>query len=124
MARMSKKDRLVAAVEELRLFALAYPESTEDFPWGHRAIKVRGKIFVTLVFDDDALRTSMKLRASNLDALLLPFTEPTHYGMGKHGWVTAQFAPGEVPPVELIKAWMDESYRLIAPKTLVKRLPD
>ena len=29
----------------LRRAALAYPEATEDLPWGHPAFKVRGKAF-------------------------------------------------------------------------------
>ncbi len=32
----------------LRKFALAFPEATEDMPWGHHAIKVKGKSFVFL----------------------------------------------------------------------------
>jgi hypothetical protein len=44
------------------------------------------------------------------------------YGLGRSGWVTAQFGPGEAPPVELFKEWLDESYRAVAPKRLVKQL--
>jgi hypothetical protein len=36
----------------LRDYALGFPEATEDFPWGERAIKVKGKVFLA-----DALRT-------------------------------------------------------------------
>ena len=103
----------------LRGHALTYPEATEDFPWGHTAFKVRGKIFVTLVADGDGLRVSLKLPHSNTVALDRSFTEPTHYGMGKHGWVTSTFAPDEEPPLELLRAWIDESYRAIAPVKLV-----
>ena len=35
--------------------------------------------------------------------------------------VTATFAPGEKPPVDLLCEWIDESYRTIAPKKLVKQ---
>lgn len=56
-------------------------------------------------------------------ALMLPFAEPTGYGLGKSGWVTATFNAGEkAPPVALLKQWLDESYRAIAPKKLVKAL--
>ena len=54
----------------------------------------------------------------------MPFTEPAHYGMGKHGWVTARFAPKAKAPVAVLKAWIEESYRLIAPKGLAKELDD
>ena len=30
----------------LRDHALSYPETYEEFPWGERAIKVKGKVFV------------------------------------------------------------------------------
>jgi len=44
------------------------------------------------------------------------------YGLGRAGWVTATFETGEPVPVELMIAWIDESYRAIAPKKLVKEL--
>jgi hypothetical protein len=53
---------------------------------------------------------------------MLPFTTPTGYGLGKSGWVTATPADGEAPPIELFKAWIDESYRAQAPKGLVAQL--
>ena len=37
--------------------------------------------------------------------------------------MSAAFAPGQRPPVDLLCDWIDESYRAIAPKTLVKQLP-
>ena len=107
----------------LREYALALPESHEEFPWGHTAIKVRGKIFLFLGGGSDGgLSLSVKLKDSNTAALDQPFATPTHYGMGKHGWVSAQFAPGENPPIELLQSWIDESYRAIAPKKLVASL--
>jgi hypothetical protein len=44
------------------------------------------------------------------------------YGLGKSGWVSAKFADGDKPPVDMLKAWIDESYRAQAPKKLVKTL--
>lgn len=113
------------AWKALREFALAYPETHEDHPWGHSAIKVRGKkVFVFLSGEDEeVVSVTAKLPASADMALILPFAEPTGYGMGRHGWVTARFEPGEDLPVELLCEWIDESYRAIAPKKLVGRLP-
>jgi predicted DNA-binding protein (MmcQ/YjbR family) len=110
----------------LRDFAMNYPEAHEDFPWGHRALKVRGKAFAFLGNASQGqteMSVSLKLFASHESALLLPFVEPTGYGMGKSGWVTARFPPGEEPPLPLLLSWLDESYRLIAPKRLVALLP-
>ena len=45
---MAARDPLTHAESALRRAALAYPETTEDFPWGHRALKVKGKVFLFL----------------------------------------------------------------------------
>jgi hypothetical protein len=97
--------------------ALAYPEATEDFPWGERAFKVRGKAFVFLSVSD-GLSFSMKLPVTGFQALALPIAEPTHYGLGKHGWVT--FRPKRLSRdlKAQFKAWMHESYVAVAPKAL------
>ena len=52
---------LSRAVQQLRKFALGHPEAREDFPWGERTIKVRGKIFVFLSQDGDKLYLTVKL---------------------------------------------------------------
>jgi hypothetical protein len=53
---------------------------------------------------------------------MLPFASPTGYGLGKSGWVSAEFSDGQTPPKELLKEWIDESYRAQAPKKLVATL--
>ncbi len=106
----------------LREAALAYPESHEDFPWGERALKVKGKVFLFLYCDAEKLSMSMKLPESRHAALMMPFAKPTGYGLGKAGWVTSVFGEKELPPIEILRAWLDESYRAVAPVTLVKRL--
>jgi predicted DNA-binding protein (MmcQ/YjbR family) len=107
---------------ELRDYALEFPEVTEDSPWGHRAMKVKGKVFVFLGGEKNTkeLSLSVKLPQSRDMAADLPFAEPTGYGMGKHGWVTARFTKVADVPMDLMRAWIDESYRAIAPKKLVK----
>ena len=79
---------LTGFAAELREFALSLPETTEDFPWGERAFKVKTKAFVFLSMHDGELSFSVKLPKTGNQALALPFAEPTHYGLGKHGWVT------------------------------------
>lgn len=108
----------------LRKLALSYPETHEDHPWGHCAFKVRNKkIFLFLNgADDPGLSLSVKLPASSVPALSLPFAEPTGYGLGKHGWVTARFEAGEAVPVAMLAEWVDESFRAVAPKTIVRSL--
>ena len=55
-------------------------------------------------------------------ALLAPFAQPTHYGLGKSGWVTASFGKGDHAPLDILKSWIEESYRAVAPKKLVAEL--
>jgi predicted DNA-binding protein (MmcQ/YjbR family) len=111
------------ADQELRRIALAYPGTSEHFPWGHRTIKVKDKAFVFMGVEDGGFFFTAKLPDSRHVALLLPFAAPTGYGLGKSGWVSANFAKGEEPPVEMLASWLDESYRAIAPKKLVAGLP-
>jgi predicted DNA-binding protein (MmcQ/YjbR family) len=107
----------------LREFALKYPGAREDFPWGERVVKVRDKVFVFLGRGDEEVGVTVKLPSSGLMALGLPFASPTGYGLGKSGWVTARFGPKDKPPLELLQEWIDESYRAVAPKELVRALP-
>jgi predicted DNA-binding protein (MmcQ/YjbR family) len=121
-AKKVTKTAMTRIETALRAQALAYPEVTEDFPWGHRALKVKGKAFLFLALDDDGLSFSVKLPASSASALALPFVEPTRYGLGQHGWVTARLAHGADAPLEMFQGWVEESYRAIAPKKLVLEL--
>ena len=106
----------------LRARALAFPEAAEDFPWGERAIKVRGKAFLFMRAEGDAVSFSVKLPHSAAEALELPYVEPTHYGLGKHGWVTASVDGGRAAPLPTFEAWLEESYRAVAPKRLAAAL--
>jgi len=102
----------------LRAHAMAKPEATEHFPWGERAIKVKGKVFLFMYTDATKLSLSTKLPASNGVALMLPFAKPTGYGLGKAGWVSASFDAGAQPPVDMLCDWIDESYQAVAPTKL------
>ncbi len=104
----------------LRDKAMELPEAVEEFPWGHSAIKVRKKTFLFLNRDEetDELSLSVKLPASRDFALIFDFAEPTGYGLGRSGWITARFRPGDEPDLELLERWIRESYRAVAPKKL------
>lgn len=119
---MSDADAVITPELELLRAALAYPETTEEFPWGERVVKVRGKIFLFLGVVEGRLRVTVKLPRSMLDALSVPGAAPTGYGLGKSGWVSLWFGEGQDPPMDRLMAWLDESYRAVAPKRLVKSL--
>ena len=125
-ARMPRKKNAAttdAALKTLRAFGLAYPGAHTKSPWpGHLDLAVNNKTFAYLSIEGEPFSISCKLPHSVASALLLPFTTPTAYGLGKSGWVTARFDKGETPPVALFKEWIDESYRAQAPKKLVAAL--
>lgn len=110
--------------EELRQHALRYPEVYEDFPWGERAIKVKAKVFVFMRAADGMVSLTVKLPRSRDMAADLPFAQPTGYGLGKHGWVTARIGSKEAKraTMAMLKAWIDESFRAVAPKSLLKKM--
>jgi predicted DNA-binding protein (MmcQ/YjbR family) len=107
---------------ELRAFGLTYPGAHTKSPWpGHLDLAVKDKTFAYLSAPGEPFKISCKLPQSCEEALTLPFTSPTPYGLGKSGWVTAELSEGAVP-VELFKAWSDDSYRAQAPKRRVASL--
>jgi hypothetical protein len=65
---------------------------------------------------------SVKLPRTGFQALALPFVKPTGYGLGRSGWVTVH-PPGKGREIrDQCLAWIDESYRAVAPKKLVASL--
>jgi len=122
-AKKTKKSSTDPILKELRAFGLAYPGAHTKSPWpGHMDLAVNDKTFAYLSIEGEPLGISCKLPQSSADALSLGFTTPTGYGLGKSGWVSAKFDAGEEIPVELLKEWIDESYRAQAPKRLVAQL--
>jgi len=116
----SKPKAEIARVEKaIEALALAYPSVTLDHPWGHSAFKVRGKVFLFLSADADGVSLSVKLPNSADAVLSFGFAEPTGYGLGKSGWVTARFQNSGDVPMELVRDWLDESFGAIAPKKLL-----
>ena len=112
-----------AILRELRAFGLTYPGAHSKAPWpGHDDLAVNDKTFAYLAADGEPFSISCKLKYTGEAALQLPFAEPTGYGLGKSGWVTFSPSEAEMPPVEQLKEWIDESYRAQAPKKLVKEL--
>jgi predicted DNA-binding protein (MmcQ/YjbR family) len=95
----------------------------EDFPWGHTALKVRGKTFAWLDETDGGLSLTVKLPVSRDFAEHFDFAAPAGYGLGRSGWIACRFAAGETPDLGLLERWILESYRAVAPKRLGALLP-
>jgi predicted DNA-binding protein (MmcQ/YjbR family) len=119
---MPKPKGLQQAEAALRDFALTFPGAVEEHPWGHIAIKVKGKMFLILGGPEDRLSVTAKLPSTGRFALLLPFATPTGYGLGKSGWVTGDFGVDDKVPVDRLCEWVEESYRAVAPKKFVAEL--
>jgi predicted DNA-binding protein (MmcQ/YjbR family) len=108
--------------DRIRAFALSLPQATEDFPWGESVAKVNGKVFVFLgAAAAGAPRMTVKLHESHGHALAIEGAERTGYGLGKSGWVTVPLRAGGVT-VDLLRDWVEESYRIVAPKRLLAEL--
>lgn len=111
---------------ELRDLGLSWPETHEDFPWGERALKVNKKVFCflgTSAQEDGSHRFffTVKLPESAAIATAQPWATPTGYGLGKSGWISARFDRPEDVPTALLRDWLDESYRTVAPKRALKK---
>jgi predicted DNA-binding protein (MmcQ/YjbR family) len=106
----------------LREYALGLPEAYEDHPWGEDVAKVRKKVFVFLgEADSREPGIGLKLVASHALALAQPGVSPMGYGLGDSGWVSIKL--GSDTPFEMLREWIDESYRAVAPRTLAAELP-
>jgi len=112
----------VAAIRARLLeFALSLPEAWEDQPWEEDTVaKVSKKIFV--FFGGPASeQMTVKLVESNAHALSIEGARPSAYGLGKSGWVTVPLAADGVDAA-LLREWIEESYRIVAPKRLLADL--
>ncbi|MCL6735729.1 MmcQ/YjbR family DNA-binding protein [Streptomyces neyagawaensis] len=112
--------------EKVREFALGMPGAAEEFPWGESVAKVNTKVFVFLGVDDGShpLGVTVKLKdeETRAHALTCPGAEPAGYGLGKAGWVRVPLEEPGAPSAELLCDWVEESYRVIAPKRLIAEL--
>jgi predicted DNA-binding protein (MmcQ/YjbR family) len=114
---------LVAAI---RAYAFGLPEAWEDHPWGESVAKVGKKVFVFMGGQepdpDHRARMTVKLPLSHDEALSMPFVTPAGYGLDRGHWVNVDAPPDA--PLDLLLAWVEESYRTVAPKRLVQQLDE
>lgn len=105
--------------EHLRGVAMSLPETSEGTSCVNRAFKVRKKNFLFLGEKPDSVRVMVKLSASLDQAVALADPRIT---VGSMGWVTIVFANDDVLDQDLLAGWVLESFRTLAPKTLVRTL--
>ncbi len=109
------------ALARLEAFALDLPGAFADMPWENDPVaKVGKKIFVFFGTANEP-GIGVKLPESADHALAVPGAEPMGYGLGRHGWVVVPLGRPAAPD-DLLTDWIEESYRAVAPKRLVKEL--
>jgi hypothetical protein len=93
-------------------------------PWLKCAGHISPDHFVWLSESEGALSLTVKLPVSRDFALVFDFAAPAGYGLGRSGWIACRFGAGETPDLDLLKRWLAESYRAVAPKKLAASLRD
>ena len=86
--------------QTIRSLALAYPETEEGSSCVNRAFKAGGKNFVFLGEKGDVIKMRLKLEDG--------------------GWTLLEFTPDDPPAEADLARWIDESFRLLAPKRVQK----
>jgi phosphoribosylglycinamide formyltransferase-1 len=121
------------AAEDARLvrlteICLALPEAAREIMGGHAGFKVRKKVFVYFLNDhhgDGIVSVACKVLPGDNAALTkaMPgrFYLPAY--IGPRGWVALRLDIGKVDWSEVGELVMT-SYRLVAPKTLTRTLPE
>ena len=105
----------------LRGRALQFPGVAEGDSCVKRAFKARTKGFLYLGETGDTYNVMLKV-GDSLDAVKRFCAErPDDRSVGETNWVTLHFGGDEAPP-EALDDWIEESYRLLAPKKLVNEL--
>lgn len=122
---MTRSAKANDPVQLLRSVALQYPEVHEGIACAgtaleKRTIKARNKAFVFLGATDAMLKVGTSLP----ELTELAAQEPNRYKVGTHGWATVTFGDVETLPLDRLTRWLDESYRLLAPRQLVALLPE
>lgn len=105
----------------LRAHALSLPETSEGSSCVNRAFKVRKKNFLFVGEKPDQLRVMLKLTHSLDHARGL---QDPRIDVGKTGWVTVRCPPDAPLATDLLQGWVDESFRALAPRTVLRQLPD
>jgi predicted DNA-binding protein (MmcQ/YjbR family) len=114
-----------AAEAALINYAMTFPGAWKDFPWDHTVVKVGKKVFVFFggeAAEPDTFSMTVKLPISAEMALTLPWVSKAGHGLWKAGWVNASEKTGADFDLDTRRGWIDQSYRAVAPKKLVKQL--
>lgn len=109
--------------QQLQAHAMTFPEVSESPSCVNRSFKARSKGFMFLGEKETGmLRLMVKLGSGVESAKTVAKGNPDGWSVKGPGWITGNFTDDEAPPLDVMTAWINESYRLLAPKTLVSEL--
>lgn len=104
-------------LRRLRAICLSLPDTKETLSWGSPHFRVGDKIFCGIGDEKGRLAIGFKLEMDHADAVI---QDPRFWRapfVGRYGWVSM----GVTPRMNWrqVKAFVEESYRLIAPRPKV-----
>ncbi len=110
----------ISLEDKLRKLALGFPDTREEIACKGTAVESAvyrtGKKSFLFAGKKDI---RLKLVESFAEAQKLAAKEPDHY-QASMGWVTIRRAQGD-PPMEMLKRWVTESYRVSVDKPKAKK---
>ena len=104
-------------IEDLRLYALSFPDAEETFPFGDNVIvfKVNNKMFLLLPLNAESLSFNVKCDPEYAIELREQYSSiQPGYHMNKKHWNTI-FVDGTLSSKQ-IKKFIEDSYNLVAKK--------
>jgi len=117
MARANGKNPPL--LKKLRKLCAELPETEELETWGHPTFRVRDKIFASFGESEDQLRIGCKQTVIDQTALVKDPRFSIAKYVGRYGWISIAAEEVKWPMIEDLVL---RSYRLIAPKTLAKKV--
>jgi hypothetical protein len=108
--------------DRLRAICLALPEASEKEAWGHPTYRVRDRIFAMEAQSESGL--AMWCKAPEGSQMVLVGADPARFFVppyvGHKGWIGMRL--DDDPDWEEVAGLVTRSYRMTAPKRLVKTL--
>jgi predicted DNA-binding protein (MmcQ/YjbR family) len=106
----------------IRAYGKSLPGAYVDHPWGESVLKVNKKVFLFLGMDrTDDPGLGVKLVMSQPMALAQSGVEAMGYNLGRSGWIWLKLREARLPD-DVLRDWVLESYRAVAPRKLVAEL--
>lgn len=105
----------------LRDQAMQLPETSEGTSCVNRAFKARKKNFLFVGEKEKESQVRIMLKLTDSLAAAQALRDP-RIGVGTTGWLTIEFGYDDPVDADLLAGWVRESFRALAPKTLIKQL--